>query len=696
MAVEDCDRDDKFDEYDIVQDFIRRFDSFVTELSLIPADKLKDVVGIIDERLGVIKNEIYALADSIGLDDNYENEELSSTYVIEETETVITDVESSEEILVTVHDGLVKSSDDYEEHEHDVVDSDHEYGVEKFKRPQRQRFPNKKNADFVVDENFGRRNVPSKNEDQTVTVTDESGATMKATINTDGSFKVVKLGKENKNIEKIQATKFKGRPLDCKLCPIKFEKRKDMQDHYKKVHPGASPWNWPCNLCQVNFEKKKQLTEHYKHVHPTESKPLVNICEKCDKTFASNQGLQFHMETRHPSEPRQKLSCPEEDCPYVSYSRECLRSHRNSAHNQQRGPYKCPVCNKEYFGGQKKFREHMKLHTGELNFACEICGKRFVSSNRLQYHIKNVHGDAKYKCDVCGKDFKAKVNYQRHILVHTKDKPFKCHICDFACNTSGNLTVHVRGVHKVKGFTTGSQDKQKRKDILTKRFIKSGPSVVNENGEQVSIPSVDALPEVLGNIETSAYLEELSYETNSKVSLEELKEVYKEPDLVRKPSRKSKKPKRKKLKQELEQVYELEEYRQHHNINTLGEHEYFHSGDQAVTLTNEKGEVIKALISIGGTVEVEAMEAEHMEVVEEGVLEDGVVEHVMEGCMDLGDFSGEVVVDADGFDVGGEVMVAQHSLPQVVVEQRSIPNPVRIQAVKRMKAPDGTVIYQHF
>ena len=54
------------------------------------------------------------------------------------------------------------------------------------------------------------------------------------------------------------------------------------------------------------------------------------------------------------------------------------------------------MCSKEYFGGQKKFREHMKLHTGELNYACEICGKRFVSANRLQYHIKNVHGEAKY------------------------------------------------------------------------------------------------------------------------------------------------------------------------------------------------------------------------------------------------------------------------------------------------------------
>ena len=50
-------------------------------------------------------------------------------------------------------------------------------------------------------------------------------------------------------------------------------------------------------------------------------------------------------------------------------------------------------------------------------------------------------------------------------------------------------------VHKVRGFTTGLQDKLKRKEILTKRFIKTGPAVVNQNGDEVPIDDVGDLPE---------------------------------------------------------------------------------------------------------------------------------------------------------------------------------------------------------
>ena len=105
--------------------FLRRFDSFVTELSLIPPDKLKAVVGFIDERLEVIKNEIEALDER--LEDVVEAADDDTGYVIEETETTVITADEgaagSEEILVTVHEATLHH------HEQDLdLMEDHEYG----------------------------------------------------------------------------------------------------------------------------------------------------------------------------------------------------------------------------------------------------------------------------------------------------------------------------------------------------------------------------------------------------------------------------------------------------------------------------------------------------------------------------------------------------------------------------------------
>jgi KRAB domain-containing zinc finger protein len=67
---------------------------------------------------------------------------------------------------------------------------------------------------------------------------------------------------------------------------------------------------------------------------------------------------------------------------------------------------------------------------GDKPYKCDIqvhvlsCGKGFSVNSNLQRHIRTHTGDKSYKCDVCDKGFYWNDYMQQHIRTHTGDKPF--------------------------------------------------------------------------------------------------------------------------------------------------------------------------------------------------------------------------------------------------------------------------------
>jgi len=106
---------------------------------------------------------------------------------------------------------------------------------------------------------------------------------------------------------------------------------------------------------------------------------------------------------------------------------------------------RCAICKKK-FQTKEKLHEHVKTHTGERDYPCNVpgCTKGpYATSDSLKAHKHREHGTAQLQCEICDEMFTQKALLNKHRAKHPEVQQKTCKTCKKEFDSFSNLLAHT-------------------------------------------------------------------------------------------------------------------------------------------------------------------------------------------------------------------------------------------------------------
>ncbi len=207
-------------------------------------------------------------------------------------------------------------------------------------------------------------------------------------------------------------------PFKCHLCQKAMKFEKSLKVHMEIVHNSGKNLPFNCSQCSKSFPTKPYLKYHQRSVH----KLVQFSCYFCSKEVASAQNLDAHIRTHTEERP---YRCGHEACKYASVTLPTLQRHQinnnhgvvHLARRKKRVQKSCYFCGES----RKDLSRHMRRHTKEEPFSCNMCKRSCKSLTSLKLHVATIHkGQKPYNCSRCNVAFEGQLQKHKVFVHNTK------------------------------------------------------------------------------------------------------------------------------------------------------------------------------------------------------------------------------------------------------------------------------------